>query len=49
MNSQPLSLNLKLPSANSVCVDESKICRLGKGKGKIDFMDSWLYDDLPGT
>ena len=30
-NFMPFSLNLKL-SANSFCLEESKICRMGKGK-----------------
>ena len=30
-NSMPFSSNLKLSSANSFTLEESKICRLGKG------------------
>ena len=30
-NFLPFSSNLKLPSANSLRLEESKICRLGKG------------------
>ena len=30
-NFQPFSSNLKLSSANSFSLEESKICRLGKG------------------
>ena len=42
-NVLPISSNLKLSSANSFSLEESKMCRLGKGQNATQiFASSWL-------